>query len=299
MDFEIDEEIEALRSIYGPDFEDCPKVWNCPSFIISCKACQEHAKVSARLKFTLSKKYPQTKALVDIVETAGLTPKEIAQLKEMIENELNDCLGSVMCYNLTTCCTAFLESHVPKPGTLYEDMLQRETKEKKALEKIVSSHSEKKDITPSRGAEFTKSDPVWRRTSDDSESSDNSSEKGESVSRRYSDNISDDSDNNDEQSAVVAARKTLSKIRTDSSKDSSSSSSSSCSSTKEEFLSQRQQLCLYKLSSTATATTTSVVDISIITSSSSSRRIKTGTTSSSSTSSMIIICRRSRGGGVW
>jgi hypothetical protein len=147
MSDEVDEEIQALRSIYDTDFIDGPPVWNCPSFTINCRPAipskNEESEILAAVKFTLPKSYPRAAPTLKIENYKGIAKKEVAELETLLNDTASTLVGSVMCYDLASASIAFLETRVPKSGNLYEDMLSRQNRERVAMQTIVSSQPAK------------------------------------------------------------------------------------------------------------------------------------------------------------
>ena len=88
------------------------------------------------LVFILNKSYPKTIPLIEVTDVKGLSQKEINELKRILSQTANDCLGEVMIHEIAVAAENYLEDHNRKPETLHEQMQNRERNAAAALKDI-------------------------------------------------------------------------------------------------------------------------------------------------------------------
>lgn len=86
--------------------------------------------------FILNKSYPKTIPLIEVTDVKGLSTKEINELKRILSQTANDCLGEVMIHEIAVAAENYLEDHNRKPETLHEQMQNRERNAAAALKDI-------------------------------------------------------------------------------------------------------------------------------------------------------------------
>jgi len=136
---EIENELEALRAIYGDDFEEREPVWKRPCFCIKVKpttSVNGEIHVEANVKFTLVNGYPRVPPKVELEATKGLTGSDVKALNAKLVETATVCTGQEMCHDLISATQVFLEANNIKPQTFYEAMVSREKRETEALKKL-------------------------------------------------------------------------------------------------------------------------------------------------------------------
>ena len=133
------EEIEVLSAIYGTDFEHRKSAWNLPCFALNLKptALPDGSYfASLCLTFTLPKQYPKIPPRYEIEAIKGLSAKFLEELKEQLNGEATLRSGRVMCHELATIATEYLEMHNKRPQSLFESMTSRHQREDDVLRRL-------------------------------------------------------------------------------------------------------------------------------------------------------------------
>ncbi|PVF99101.1 UBC-like protein [Serendipita vermifera] len=105
-------EMEALKAIYGDDFQDVPppKVWKgaatFPEFIIRVKPndTELHGRVELMLHVKFPKTYPKVMATLTIDSSTGLSKGQVNQLLGLLKTEGQKALGREMVFELVGFC---------------------------------------------------------------------------------------------------------------------------------------------------------------------------------------------------
>jgi hypothetical protein len=84
----------------------------------------------------LNKSYPKTAPLIEVTDVKGLSQKEIDELKSILSQTANNCLGEVMIHEVAVVAENYLEDHNRKPETLHEQMQNRQRNAAAALKDI-------------------------------------------------------------------------------------------------------------------------------------------------------------------
>ena len=82
---------------------------------------------------TLSKSYPKSAPLIELVDKKGLSEKEVDELRNILAATAEENLGEVMVHEIASAAENFLETHNRKPETFYEKMQNRQRHEQAAL----------------------------------------------------------------------------------------------------------------------------------------------------------------------
>ena len=140
MNSEIQDEIEVLKSIYGSDFQDTKSTWaNQTSFTIKSipltKSLHHDQQIYILLKFTLPPTYPKISPTIDVQSSAGLSTKQIDNIKSIIHNIINNMNGNIICYDIISSVVEYMES-IGKPITLFDKMIKRQENETNQLKLI-------------------------------------------------------------------------------------------------------------------------------------------------------------------
>lgn len=88
------------------------------------------------LIFTLNKSYPKSIPLIEVSDVKGLSKKQIDELKELLSETANSCVGEVMIHDIAVAAENYLEDHNKKPLTLHEQMTNRQQSQINALKDI-------------------------------------------------------------------------------------------------------------------------------------------------------------------
>jgi hypothetical protein len=88
------------------------------------------------LIFTLNKSYPKAIPLIEVSDVKGLSNKEVDELKSILCQTANDCIGEVMIHEIAIAAENYLEDHNRKPETLHEQMQNRQRNAAAALKDI-------------------------------------------------------------------------------------------------------------------------------------------------------------------
>ena len=140
MNSEIQDEIEVLKSIYGSDFQEVKSTWaNQTSFTIKSipltKSLHHDQQIYILLKFTLPPTYPKISPTIDVQSSAGLSTKQIDNIKSIIHNIINNMNGNIICYDIISSVVEYMES-IGKPITLFDKMVKRQENETNQLKLI-------------------------------------------------------------------------------------------------------------------------------------------------------------------
>eukprot|EP01137_Pigoraptor_chileana_P004435 Opistho-2@46076 len=94
-------ELEALQAIYADDFEELASDPKSFRISIASEGVDEDEQISLVLQLTYSPTYPDELPIMDI-ETDDLEPSQIEALREMLVDQGNQSLGTVMVYTLVS-----------------------------------------------------------------------------------------------------------------------------------------------------------------------------------------------------
>lgn len=161
---EIENELEALRAIYGDDFEERPPVWKRPCFVIKVRPTTSvngeiYVEATSKfvfhcvfnfcwvtelsylhcctvVKFTLVNGYPRLAPKIEIEGSRGLVASDSKALNVKLQETVAQCTGQEMCHEIVSATQLFLEANNTKPQTFYEAMVSREKREIEALKKL-------------------------------------------------------------------------------------------------------------------------------------------------------------------
>ncbi|XP_069049406.1 eIF-2-alpha kinase GCN2 isoform X1 [Lepisosteus oculatus] len=139
-------ELEALASIYGDDFEDIreKKPWKVnrpPEVYLYLRpkglSSRQEIYVTVDLQVKCPPKYPDVPPELELKNAKGLSNENLQNLQTELSNLAADLCGEVMIFQLAEHVQSFLSEHnVPPPKSFHEEMLknQQRQQEKQAQE---------------------------------------------------------------------------------------------------------------------------------------------------------------------
>lgn len=102
-------EVEALKAIYGPDFRELPvqSVWNrrpAPKFQVTLRPSSDfkESPIEVTIQITMTPTYPNTKPQTEIVHTSALSGRQTEILKQRMAETITEMLQTEMCFEITS-----------------------------------------------------------------------------------------------------------------------------------------------------------------------------------------------------
>uniref|UniRef100_A0A7M4FRA4 eIF-2-alpha kinase GCN2 n=1 Tax=Crocodylus porosus TaxID=8502 RepID=A0A7M4FRA4_CROPO len=133
-----DNELQALESIYGPDFRDLRRVKEPPEISLVLYPRGLTGNKESYVKVDLCVKCPQTYPdivpEIELKNAKGLSNENINLLKKQLEELAKQCCGEVMIFELADHVQSFLsEYNKPPSKSFHEEMLKNQQKEQERL----------------------------------------------------------------------------------------------------------------------------------------------------------------------
>ncbi|XP_006275944.1 eIF-2-alpha kinase GCN2 [Alligator mississippiensis] len=144
-----DNELQALESIYGPDFRDLRRAWPRPrpraaevkeppeiSLVLYPRGLtgNKESYVKVDLCVKCPQTYPDIVPEIELKNAKGLSNENINLLKKQLEELAKQCCGEVMIFELADHIQSFLsEYNKPPSKSFHEEMLKNQQKEQERL----------------------------------------------------------------------------------------------------------------------------------------------------------------------